>query len=504
MPSTTATADAEQLLAVMPVHLAGPGSEDVPFHLGAYFEWFRPVTADPDVVMISPCKRATLSRSPQSPAGLGRLTLTVRDDLLGTSWSATFDEQAPSEITASVLYAFAYGLDQWPGLVLHGAKGQQAAFDVLRQAGWPTQSRDGHFAAMSPDRLASLSRPLDAWEKETVLSGSAGHGTWSITFSAQAPAILAERAAVAITRRAPVLRGRGELPAAHLPHLTTSVAAEPPGRGTVAPRYLAGPGAGEPPRLITDQRWPNEPSRDGEAMTSPCGRLRVEYGRFPESWLVEAWPSPRRGPMDFRGWRAAFSPSTPREIVEEFLDVVADSLAADADLGTDATVVAGPGMSLGETLEPLTAAGWHMRLDSGMLTLLSPDGHASAHIDQGHIDPALGLNEILELERHFGMSIDMTGAPEHSWRAVLTGGTPLHLVRAATAAVANPAPVQRNTLDLPQQTRTAMAVTPPSPRPPARPAALAARVRTIPAQSTSPVATAPATALPPNRPSRGR
>ncbi|MFH8384304.1 hypothetical protein ACH4E7_25720 [Kitasatospora sp. NPDC018058] len=114
MPTTPA--DAERLLAVTPIHLAGPGHEDVPWHLGAHFGWFRHDSADPDVALVSACERATLTRPAAAPAGQGRLTLTVGDDRFGEPWSVSFDEQAPTEITASVLYAVAYGLNEWPGL----------------------------------------------------------------------------------------------------------------------------------------------------------------------------------------------------------------------------------------------------------------------------------------------------------------------------------------------------------------------------------------------------
>ncbi|MET8623699.1 hypothetical protein ABZW30_08075 [Kitasatospora sp. NPDC004669] len=476
------TTDPDQLLAVTPIHLAGPGHEDVPWHLGAYFGWFHD-TAGPDAILVSACERATLARSAAAPAGQGRLTLTVYDDQFGEPWSVSFDEQAPSEITASVLYAVAYGLDQWPGLVLYGEAGRQAAFDVLDRAGWSALTHDDHWVAVSPDRLASLAVPL-AGSKDSVLSGSAGHGTWSITFSPTAPAFLSQRAAVALTRTAPVLRHARDLPAAHLPHLTTTAAPEPPRHGAVAPRYLAGRGADQrPPHLATERHWSHQRSDDGGIMTSPCGRLMVQYGDRDTPWplLVDASPGRRRSPLDYGEWRAAFSPGTPHEIAEEFINAVADRLPAgtnhSAQVNTDS------GLTLGEAIAPLTAAGWHTRLDRGTIALLSPDGHASAHIDHG-CGPVhgLALAEILTQDRHFGASIDVSGAPAASWRAVLTGGAPVHLVQAMATAVANPRPVFRSALDLPSQFRSAATT---ATRHPERPASLAARMRTIPAQVTT-------------------
>ncbi|MEU9074537.1 DUF317 domain-containing protein [Kitasatospora sp. NPDC048538] len=200
---------------VRPLHLAGPGTEDFAFHLGAHYGWYRPESADRDIVLASPNGDLTLARHP----GTGRWRVTAPSPIAPAAWSIDFDDRTPSEITAAVLYTLAAYEENAPAAVLGSeSSGHAAAFGILHGAGWPPQRRDGHQVALAPDRLAALARPLFGESADTVLTGAADTGTWNVVFSDRTPSVLLQSAATELLQ--PALRRPAELPVRHRDRMT--------------------------------------------------------------------------------------------------------------------------------------------------------------------------------------------------------------------------------------------------------------------------------------------
>ncbi|MFC9327892.1 DUF317 domain-containing protein [Kitasatospora sp. NPDC057015] len=434
------TAPADHVL-VRPLHLAGRGTSDFAQNLVTYFGWSTPPGAGEEILLVSPDRQAHLAWR----AAPARWEVTAPEHHRPRSrWTAAFDDHAPSEIAAAFLYTLAHGLEHAPLQLLYPVPSQDAALGVLHHAGWAFQQRDGHEVLLAPDRLAALTRPLASDDAPTVLTGAAEHGTWSITFSSRTPAVLLQAAAATLLR--PAVRPLDDLPTTHRERiLVEAVPSRPVHRALVSPRHLAGsaePAA--PPLANVSALWHR--TRRGRAESS-CGRVRVEAG--PDlGVLVTAGPS---GPEHRLGWSAEFTRDVPPEITGAWLDSLTDSVAADIDLGTRATFTPGPGMSIGDAVEPLTAAGWVTHTDGADLHLVSPDGHATARITHGLLTPGTTTADACTRTAHWGASVDVTGAPGHRWRAAVSPHTPLHLVRALSAAVVDPAPVTRSVDRVPAQ-----------------------------------------------------
>ncbi|MFD0259034.1 DUF317 domain-containing protein [Kitasatospora indigofera] len=436
------TAPADHVL-VRPLHLAGRGTSDFAQNLVTHFGWSTPPSAGEDILLASPDRQVHLARR----ADPARWEVTAPDHHRlqpRSRWTATFDDHAPSEIAAAFLYTLAHGLEHTPLPLLYPAPGRDAALGVLRHAGWTFQQRDGHEVLLAPDRLAALTRPLASDDAPTVLTGAAEHGTWSAAFSSRTPAVLLQAATATLLR--PAVRPLDDLPTTHQERiLVEAVPSRPAHRALVSPRHLAGSAdSAAPPLSNVSALWHR--ARRGRAESS-CGRVRVEAG--PDlGVLVTAGPD---GPQHRLGWSAEFTSAVPPEITGAWLDSLTDSVAADIDLGTQATFTPGPGMSIGDAVEPLTAAGWITHTDDADLHLVSPDGHATARITHGLLTPGTTTADACARTAHWGASIDVTGAPGHRWRAAVSPHTPLHLVRALTAAVADPAPVARSVDRIPAQ-----------------------------------------------------
>ncbi|MCG6496949.1 DUF317 domain-containing protein [Kitasatospora sp. A2-31] len=467
------TAPADHVL-VRPLHLAGRGNPDFGLNLVTHFGWrVPPPTDDDEILLVSPDGQAHLAWRPAT----GQWDVTVPSrHWTRSGWTATFDDHAPSEIAAAVLYALAHALQHQPQEVLYAMPGPDAALGVLGRAGWAPQHRDGHEVLLAPDRLGALTRPLGSDDAPTVLTGAAERGTWTITFSSRTPAVLLQTAAATLLR--PAVRPLDELPTAH----RLRVSADPAPlwsahRALVSPRRLAGAGTGSTPLPAASALWHR--TRPGRVESS-CGRALVTTAPG-QDLKVSAGP---QGPGHRLAWTTEFSGAVPSEITTAWLRDLTDSLTADIDLSTEATFVPGPGMSVGDAIEPLTAAGWIAHADDADLHLVAPDGHTSARITHGLLTPATTVSDALAHTTHWGASIDVTGAPGHHWRIGLSSLTPLHLVRAAALAVTDPDPVVRRPDRIPAQFLGAVHVGPPAAG--CSPAALAARSR-----GTAPVSAAP-------------
>ncbi|QKW20603.1 DUF317 domain-containing protein [Kitasatospora sp. NA04385] len=400
-------------------------------------------------------------------------------------WWFAFDDATPGEVTATVLSDLAHRLEYASGQACYPAPGWGGALAVLREGGWALGQRDGHDVLLAPDRLAALTRSLYDESAPTVLTGAADHGTWSVTFSPHAPAFLLHSAAAALLR--PAVRPTDQVPAAHRERMSLEPLPPSPGpRSLVSPRYLAGPAdrGPMPPRL--SDLW--HAAKPGQVV-SPCGRARMETS--PEGGL-RVYANPH--PLDINvAWRARFTPNTPSEITDAWLEHLTDSVAADIDLGTDFTYVQGGDMTLGEAVDPLTSAGWSAYSDATCLRLRAPGGYASASIPHGRAphSPQTTIAEALASPLRWGASFDVT-APSGRWHAHLTSLTPPHLVRALITELADPAPLPRDAGRIPRQLLTSVRLAAASP--PLSPAAAASRVRslhTAPSPGTAPAAPRP-------------
>ncbi|MFB7672674.1 DUF317 domain-containing protein [Kitasatospora purpeofusca] len=308
-----------------------------------------------------------------------------------------------------------------------------------------------------------------------MLTGAAERGTWSVTLSSRTPAPLLQAAAATLLR--PAVRPLAEVSTVHRGRLSVEpVSPLPARRALVSPRYLAGSDSTLPVLPSPSPLW--QRSGPGRAQSS-CGRVRVAPGPG-RGVRVTAGPD---GPDHRLAWTAQFTDGTPPEIAEAWLESLSDSLAADIDLGTGATFAPGPGMSVGDAVQPLTDAGWIAHADGADLHLASPDGHARARITHGLLAPAATAADALAHTVHWGAAIDVTGAPGGRWRASVSSLTPLHLVRALTAAVTDPAPVDRRSERIPQQYIGSVRLTAVDPA--LSPAALASRSRSSTAAAGS-------------------
>ncbi|MGW2544720.1 DUF317 domain-containing protein [Kitasatospora sp. NPDC001574] len=439
------TAPADHVL-VRPLHLAGRGSADFPLDLVTHFGWSAPPPGDDTVQLTSPDGHAHLTWRPH-PA---RWEVTVPSPHLpGSRWSAVFGDRAPAEIASSFLHALAHALEHEPQEVLYAPPGRDAGIGVLRQGGWTSSETNDHDVLFAPDRLAVLTRPLTT-DAPTVLTGPTELGTWTVTFSSRTPAPLLQTAAATLLR--PALRPVDQVPAAHRGRLSVvPVLPGPAHRALVSPRRLAGPGTEAVPLPDISALW----HRTGpQRVDSSCGRARIAT---PPGGGLRADAGPA-GPGQRLAWHTEFTGAVPPEIATAWLDSLTDSLSADIDLGTDASVVPGPGTSIGEAIEPLTSAGWHLYTDDADLHLVARDGHTTARITHGLLGPSTTTAQALAHTAHWGVRVDSAGSPGHRWHATASSLTPLHLVHALALAVTDPAPVLRHPDHLPARHRAVLRV----------------------------------------------
>ncbi|WP_098897901.1 DUF317 domain-containing protein [Streptomyces sp. st77] len=230
----------------------------------------------------------------------------------------------------------------------------------------------------------------------------------------------------------------------------------------------------------------------------------VRLGFLPEGpdntlWKVAAHHDPF-GPPD---WLATFDSNTPTELVTAFTSAVATSYAEDPD-----TVLTGPRRPAEEGFRPLEGAGW--KRGSWRLTTLftAPDGLAGLTYRGGILDRHAELRGDQDRWLLWG------GQDGYSsrWYATFTSAVPVDLIAATTARLADPNPVLRYEVEIPQRNRSAARtrpVPPPVPTPLDIRRATAARarshgshlVRRTPAASAT---TGTLSAVPPARPAHQR
>ncbi|WP_165983976.1 DUF317 domain-containing protein [Streptomyces sp. YIM 98790] len=235
------------------------------------------------------------------------------------------------------------------------------------------------------------------------------------------------------------------------------------GQVWVSPRHLAGStadgDAGMKPLL--DLGWPMQHDELGNLYLTSPERSTVRLGYMPEGdddalWRIAAYDDPFAAPR----WAVAFNNMAPTEYVTAFTT----ALATAYQRGPDAYLT-GTTQPSHRALEPLRDGGWQHTAQARLarVELSAPDGMAHLAYDRRPLDHQ---QELTTLETRWYLWGGP--APAAGWYITLSSHTPLHLVTAVTAAVADPSPVLRWDGELLRITRkhaTITPVTPPAPTP---------------------------------------
>lgn len=218
----------------------------------------------------------------------------------------------------------------------------------------------------------------------------------------------------------------------------------------VTPRYLAGEGrcrcvAFAP---LTRPTWCVERQGVGvyHAYGDNCrlyvGLLRSECNGE-EYWHISAY----RGPGQQRVWHMDFDVLTPPELIE----AIAAALAADAESPLEPRPYLHKNHPGGMEMvwQPLADAGWTIICDGASYFANSPDGVTTLTYEP----PSSGF--VGELLRPEAWLLDVIPNPARDplWCAMFHDDTPLHLIAAFTAALADPSPLLREHHQIPQSCR---------------------------------------------------
>ncbi|MFH8295054.1 DUF317 domain-containing protein [Streptomyces sp. NPDC018059] len=223
----------------------------------------------------------------------------------------------------------------------------------------------------------------------------------------------------------------------------------------IAPRYLAGPdtaAAAAVGRLLHAAGWRERAVQGGsgyrtadgrrEALFTPEGACRGDFDT-PLSWRFTA----RTAPGEPARWSAAFSPTTPPELVAAFAATLADDAA---DPGTGGPHYLRPPLAPLEATGALAEAGWIRDLGAD-IDWYAPTMQAAVVGD--HDPSSVDAKAWLFAARRF---TDLTVL----WHALATSATPGHLIDALCRALADPAPVARTVLPDPCVGRLEVTSTP--------------------------------------------
>ncbi|MFE9905028.1 DUF317 domain-containing protein [Streptomyces achromogenes] len=241
----------------------------------------------------------------------------------------------------------------------------------------------------------------------------------------------------------------------------------------VAPRYLAG--GGDPAWITVPLHracgWSHghDPLMPRVILSSPDQKalLRLEPDPEGQWWTFQHAAGPERP-----AWYASFGARTPVEFIAAFTDTLTDP--------------AGHPPTARTPFELLDAAGWSPDHDAGMF--VSPDASTFVETNSG----AWFVTTLL-------------GRKRPVWQARFSEDTPIHLITAFTAALADPAPLPRVTSPSGPPTRNPVLISRTRRGVPATEiaSALEDRVRALTARYT-PRPAPPANSPPPPRPRRAR
>ncbi|WP_432198968.1 DUF317 domain-containing protein [Streptomyces sp. bgisy027] len=233
-------------------------------------------------------------------------------------------------------------------------------------------------------------------------------------------------------------------------------------------------------------------------VSSPQRHIRLGY--LPEGpdntlWKVAAHADPFGPPR----WMATFDTPTPTELVTAFTTALVTSYTKGPD-----AYLSGTTHRVDQALNSLAQAGWK-RTDTWSATVCTaPDQLAGVTYSRRLPDSQAELHS----DTHRWLLWGGQDGYSSRWHASFTSRTPIQLIAAATARLADPAPALRYAPQVPSRNRGAAhitPVTPPVPTPLDIRRAAAARARTtvprvmvrapMPATASGPSAVLPARAF---------
>ncbi|MGV9266603.1 DUF317 domain-containing protein [Kitasatospora sp. NPDC003701] len=480
-PSLPAEPAPDDLVAVSPLELAGPGTApfDLLHHLTSEYQWH--IAADGENPQLeSPCRRLRVQHGTFLSGNVlldDNWMLTARETPDSEwLWWACFSPQTPHELTYSFVLETAQRLGTEPGSVLTRRAEADDAADLLAAAGWLEREHPLPGARMTtPTGNTGAAHTFELPERDLSFSmlNTSSALKWSISMSPRTPEVLLRFAATALVEDSAVRR-RSEIPAHHAERVSTAPAhsALPsrwtgplPGLGgdqaltpagpdgaaagqpspsaelvAITPRHYAGPSANAVERLrhrLEAEGW----VRGDGVLASACGRLGVAWPtesdkprgwgreRTYEPWRV--WGSQRRGAgvaWRVTGWRLV-----PHEVIDGLLNEAAVMLE-EADRAARAPFEAGV---LGLGFLPLAAAGWSSEVTpKGSAAFQSPDGLLSARC--GPPDALYELRGRPAARISCGRALGF-------WEIEISANTPSRLAAALCRDVADPSPLIRNT-----------------------------------------------------------
>ncbi len=478
--SLPADPDIDDLVAVRPLELAGPGTApfDLLRHLAAEYQW-RVVSDGENPQLESPCGRLRLQHGDFLSGNLllaDNWMLTARESPSAEwLWWACFSPQTPHELTYGFVLETARRLGSEPDSVLVRRDVADDAGELLANTGWqeiehplpgvrmttPTGNTGAAHTFELPERALSFS-----------MNNTSSELAWSISMSPRTPEVLLRVAATALVEDSAV-RSHGEIPAHHRERVSTApastalpprwttllpgLAAEeahapagsdeagaeqpspPPALVAVTPRHYAGPSVDAVDRLRHRLEAEGWVGAEG-VLTSACGRLGVAWpteSDKPRGWGRErtyapwrVWGTQHRGAgvaWRVTGWRLV-----PQEIVEGLIGE-ATVMLDEADKAGRTPFESGV-LALG--FLPLAAAGWTSEVTpKGAATFESPDGFLSARCGPP--------DALYELRGRPAARISCRRALGF-WEVEISANTPSRLAAALCRDAADPRPLIRN------------------------------------------------------------
>lgn len=169
---------------------------------------------------------------------------------------------------------------------------------------------------------------------------------------------------------------------------------------------------------------------------------------------------------------ATFDTPTPTELVTAFTTALASSYTKGPD-----AFLSGVDHRIDEALRPLTRAGWQRTDTWAATTCTAPDQLAGLTYSRRLPDAQAELHS----DTHRWLLWGGKDGYHSRWYATFTSRTPIHLIAATTARLADPTPVLRYAPEVPSRNRGTAHITPvtlPVPTPLDVRRATAARART--------------------------
>ncbi|MFD7550576.1 DUF317 domain-containing protein [Streptomyces sp. NPDC059816] len=225
----------------------------------------------------------------------------------------------------------------------------------------------------------------------------------------------------------------------------------------VSPVYLAGSSyTGDPalrPLLEAGFTMVNDDLANAYLASSD---QKVQVGWLPEGedgclWRITGHERPFTPPR----WLATFDHYTPVEVVAAFTT----ALAEDDARGNHASVHGRPGGSKADPFLALMEAGWRVTHGPYVSSSQPPDRLALVSYSHGRMNH---FDEINDQRSRWTIGGGASGYSSE-WLDTFTTNTPTHLITATMSRLADPTPVARYKVSLPERNRGAARITPVKP-----------------------------------------